>query len=405
MAHSNGRIYIDTTTTPHRGVEIADLQQVLGRGTGDLGLLCSDQEWYDTGNLDGQGNPIYALRPVNRINKWAKYKPVKQSGLDFASQRNSDFTWKSTANWWKAHNGQCGMSFTTFSQLYVSNDPFNVNSFLRKLKDGDLQWTYEAPTGGINQYPFRMFDFLQYDHNAPKPVSGVYDNLQLYDNGKLTVQLDESRAGESLGIQLSDLVINNASTDNWYVGMLIYKNDNLFQFAFSTQTIGNGGNSVEFTGMTNFAGQVTIVPFLSSVRSDQGTDPGAGTFLSCDVAPQTVTIRAEQQNIVTMTIDAQWKYALPGPVSYDVRIINNSGATISVANMVIALYDGDPDNGGVRVEYKPTIETFNMSNGTVHDESGTFNNQNYDPTKTYYVVVSSSRSEVNGKKDVEQFRG
>lgn len=46
MAHQNGRIYIDTNTTPHKGVEIADLQQVLGRGVNDLGLLCSDQEWY-----------------------------------------------------------------------------------------------------------------------------------------------------------------------------------------------------------------------------------------------------------------------------------------------------------------------------------------------------------------------
>lgn len=396
--HSNGRIYIDPNNT---GVEIADIQQVLGRGTGDLGLLCSDQEWYDTGTVDGQGNPVYALRPLNpgRINKWAKYKPVRQSGLDFASQRNADFTWKATANWWKAHNGQCGMAFTTFSQLYVSSDPFNANSFLRKLKDGELQWTYEAPTGGINQYPFRMFDFLQYDHNAPKPVSGVYDNLQLYDNGKLTVQLDESRAGESLGIQLSDLVINNASTDNWYVGMLIYKNDNLYQFAFSTQTIGNGGNSVEFTGMGDFAGQVTIVPFLSSVRSNQGTDPGNGTFLSCDVAPQTVTIRAEQQNIVSMTIDAQWKYALPGPVRYEIRIINNTGNQVSIGNMVVALYDGSQNVD------TDTIANFSIPNGDFHDVTGVLMADPYDATKTYKVIVSSNRQEVNGEATVEPFRG
>lgn len=46
MANQNGRIFIDTSTTPNKGVEIADLQRVLGRGTGDLGLLCADQEWY-----------------------------------------------------------------------------------------------------------------------------------------------------------------------------------------------------------------------------------------------------------------------------------------------------------------------------------------------------------------------
>ena len=73
MAHSNGRIYIDPNTT---GVEIADLQQVLGRVTGDLGQLCSDQEWYLDHIDPVTQEPVYLLRPVNRINKWAKYKPV-----------------------------------------------------------------------------------------------------------------------------------------------------------------------------------------------------------------------------------------------------------------------------------------------------------------------------------------
>ena len=39
--NQNGRIFIDTSTTPHKGVEIADLQQVLGIGSGDLGYIIS----------------------------------------------------------------------------------------------------------------------------------------------------------------------------------------------------------------------------------------------------------------------------------------------------------------------------------------------------------------------------
>lgn len=339
------------------------------------------------------------------INKWAKYKPVVRPNVSYADQLDSNHQWKSTADWWKGQDGQCGLTFTTFNSLYTGNNPFATGSFLQKLRDWttDMPWGYTRPSGSSSQ-PLRAFDFIQYYAAAPKPVTGIYDNLRLYGGGKLTVQLDETRAANDLGIQLDDLIIGNSATSGWYVGILIYKSTSLYSFAFSTNTLGNGADTVEFTGMGNFAGAATIVPFISSVRANQGTNPNAGTFLSCDVAPQSVTIAAESTG-VQMTIDAQFKYSLPGPVKYNIRIINNSGSTITVSNMVIALYDGDPSSGGVRVEYKPTIATFSMSNEGTHDETGTFNNQNYDSTKTYYVVVSSSRPEVNGKAAVEPHRG
>lgn len=352
--------------------------------------------------LGVSGNNMGAILQVASVNKWAKYKPIRRSELHFTSQLNSDFTWKSDADWWKNTDGKCGLTFQTYSSLgtqTIATTGF-FHDLLTTSPSWPLAWGYEKPTGGISQYPFRRRDFNYYDHSAPKPVTGVYDNLQLYNNGKLTVRLDEARAANGLGLQLSDIVLTSPAVSAWYVGILIYKSGS-FAYAFSTNTIGNGADSVEFTGMTGFAGQVTIVPFLSSVRWNQNAPEQSGTFISCDVAPATVTIQTEQQNMVTMSIDAQWRFSLPGPVKYDVRIINNYGSTISVANMVIALYDGDPNNGGVRVEYKPTIATFNMTNGTVHDETGTFTNQNYDPTKTYYVVVSSNRSEVNGNAVVE----
>ena len=60
MAHSNGRIYIDPNTT---GVEIADLQQVLGIGSGDLGYIIS------------RGGA------TEKINKWAIHKPERSAKL------------------------------------------------------------------------------------------------------------------------------------------------------------------------------------------------------------------------------------------------------------------------------------------------------------------------------------
>ena len=58
MPYANGKIYIDTTTTPHRGVEIYDIQRALGTSA-----------YNDIGGLITHGS----------INKWAKYKPTEHN--------------------------------------------------------------------------------------------------------------------------------------------------------------------------------------------------------------------------------------------------------------------------------------------------------------------------------------
>lgn len=384
MAHEDGIIKVDTTST---GVEIADIQAVIGSPKNDIGQLILSNDDY--------GNP--------RPNKWSKYKPVKMQGLDFPRQRNADFTWKTETEittlgeipWWRGYNGQCGLTFTTYSELYTGNDPFAVGSFLRKLITSpwptELVWGYERPTGGINQYPFRFFDFNYYYHNADKPITGVNDIIRLFDDGSLTVQLETTRALNDLAVELSDLTINNSSLENWYIGVLIYRSSTVgeYMFAFSDVTIGNGADSVEFTNMTAYAGQYAkVVPFLSSVRSQyQGTSPGVGTFLSCDVEPEEIKIRAAAT--ARVTIDAQWKYGYE-LVGYNVRIINDTGNTMSVTNMRVALYDG-----GQNVDYDD-ITDFTIPNGDPHDVHGTLDPRVYDSSKTYYVVVTSNNQYVNG---------
>lgn len=376
MAHTNNLIYVDTSGSIPVGVSIYDIQSVLGSSLNDIGRLITE----------------------GGINKWAKYKPIKRAGLQFNDQLDTDFTWKSTATWWKGTNGQCGMTFATFNSL-GSNTISTANTFLYELISGNLGWGYERPTGGVNAFPFRFFDFNQYDHSAPKPVSGVYDNLQLYGGGKLTVRLDEGRAGDARGVQLSDLNIGNLDAGGFYVGILIYKSASQFTFAFSENTIGGVGEiSVEFTGMTAYGGQsVQIVPFLSSVRSSQGIDPGSGVFLSCDVAPQTVTIGAEVQQVVT-TIYAQWRDSLHGRVHYDVNIINNTTSAITVTNIRISLYDGYQDN-----DYD-TVASVTIPARSAQSYSGTLMPTAYDPDKAYTVKVTSDHSGVSGEVSVDDPR-
>lgn len=376
MPHQNGRIYVDTTTSPYKGVSYDDVQAVLG--------ITSK---YDIGGLIANGD----------INKWSKYKPVKNQGVDFASQRESDYTWKSSATWWKAYDGQCGLTFTTESNL--GTNTVASSGFLYDLRNGNLGWGYGKPTGGVSQYPYRLFDFLQYYHYAPKPVVGVFDNLRLYNSGHLTVQLDENR-GDSSSVQLSDLTISNSPVGGWYVGILIYRSASQFTFAFSENTIGGTGSlDVEFANMTPYGGQyATIVPFLSSVRSNQGVDPGAGIFVSCDVAPQSVLIRAEVQAVVT-TIDAIWMDTFRVRTHYAVNIINNTGSQVTVRNLRISLFE---DN--VEVDYD-TFADFTIAGNDAHEEAGTvILSTTYDPDKTYTVVVTSSTTGVSGSEVVNDPR-
>ena len=376
MANENGIIFIDASADPRLGICPADLRSVFHMSGNTVG-------WFVT---------------HAPINKWSKYKPIKRGGLNFTEQLNADFTWKSNADWWKNTDGQCGLTFETAESLYTGNNPFASGSFFQKLKDGELAWGYERPTGGTS-YPFRWRDFNYYNHNAPKPITGVYDNLRLYGGGKLTVLLDETRAEDDLGIQLSDLTIDRSPVGGWYVGVLIYKSDSQFTFAFSDGKIEDGEINVEFDNMTSYGGQpVTIVPFLSSVRDDQGVNPGAGIFLSCDVAPKNTVIRAETQGVVATT-DAQWKDPLYVRVGYVLNIINNTGSQIVVTNLKIELYDGS------QVVDRDTESSVTVPANEAKEVKGVLIADPYIPGAIYTVKVSSDRPEVNEEVQVEPYRG
>lgn len=325
------------------------------------------------------------------INKWAKYKPVVRPNVSYADQLDSNHQWKSTADWWKGQNGQCGLTFTTYTALGSPS-----SGFFAQLLAGSLSWGYTRPSGSSSQ-PLRAFDFIQYYAAAPKPVTGVYDNLRLYGGGKLTVQVDSTRAANDLGIQLDDLTISSSAVSGWYAGILIWKSNIQYTFAFTTTTLGNGIGNVEFTNMTSYSGSVKVVPFIASKRANQGVDPGAGIYLSCDVAPQTVSIAAEVV-AVQMTIDAQWKESLHGRAGYEVNIINNTTSAVAVNNLVIKLNDGTQDIG------TRSIGNVSIPAQSNQSYSGWFSVQNYDSSKTYRIVVTSSRTEVNGSAVVEEAR-
>ncbi len=146
--NQNGRIYIDTSTTPHKGVEIADMQSVLGVSSNYIGQIIT----------------------TAGIKKWAKYKPVVHPGMDTSDQMEEDtashrMVWKSSADWWRGLTGvnaTCGLSIPTYA---------GVGSIV----GSDDIWEYIRPDGTIPSQPFRFFDFNQYNHNAQQPFTLTID--------------------------------------------------------------------------------------------------------------------------------------------------------------------------------------------------------------------------------------
>ena len=79
MSHSNGKIYVDTTTTPHKGIDIRnDIAYVLGRNTGNLGMLYWDLD-RDGKNVAASVQFIYGDITLNPFAR-PVYVMVKPAG-------------------------------------------------------------------------------------------------------------------------------------------------------------------------------------------------------------------------------------------------------------------------------------------------------------------------------------
>jgi hypothetical protein len=233
MPHSNGTIYIDTTTTPHQGIDVqGDIAKVLGSSSGDLGTLC----------MHGS------------INKWAKYKPVRNTMVNTADQY--DFTnqcWKSSATWWQscelllAEMGKynCGLdikNFSTVAELITAHDNAKSQSDINTY----LGWTYLCPRGkgggpsGRDEW-FRAFDFVQYKHDSQAPFTGIdypgntpWSTQQSTQTATVALNL---RTSGSLELSLADI----PGIANLYFGAFVYQGTSLYGMGTASDKIGVGG--------------------------------------------------------------------------------------------------------------------------------------------------------------------
>lgn len=185
----NKIVYVDPSTDPDKGVEIADIQKVVpvtikrtvngvteARSSSDLGVLCSAQVGDSV--PDNAGGRAWTVSSRIDINIWAKYKPVRFNQLDTTkhpttgvSWLNADKTWNSNAQW----NRYRRVDYSESSYRYGFLIPLERG--ISQNIESELQsWQYLRPRGEGSDYfePFRKLDFNQYYHKAICPFSIEY---------------------------------------------------------------------------------------------------------------------------------------------------------------------------------------------------------------------------------------
>jgi len=288
MPRANGIIYIDTSTTPPKGVSIADIQQTLGTGA-----------YNDIGGLIANGN----------INKWAKYKPVRLTILNTDGQLEEDTTnhrmvWKPTADWWKGAglHPTCGFSVPSYPSIDALIETNDV-------------WEYLRPRGlnggGQDVHEWHRFkDFIQYNHNAVCPIS-----VHMPDDTTVTTTT-AGNIGVSV-VLVSDLVLpdyNLKLTDigdfgNMYLGLVVVKGQQAY-LKTNSQTIGSGygGTLIAMDGcpLISSAGAVTLYAVLVGSPETSWTNVYEGTVVSLNVAEgvgvSDIIIVEPQQNVYRIAL-------------------------------------------------------------------------------------------------------
>lgn len=292
-------------------VSIYDVQKCFGLGSGDTGTLITNAN----------------------INKWAKYKPIVRPTIDTVTGQwdAANGQWLSTANWWKGGDGHCGLTFTTFTDLGTLT---NANSFLYKLYNLQLPWTYTKPSGG-SASPFRLHDFAQYIHDAVPVVgtlAGAGGTIYVPSTGSgtriLSLNYDAPAEG-SENLSLADFSHNGVSFQNFYLAVLLVKGSR-YILVSSTNTIGdNGSTVVEAEIGYSDVGTWQIIPFLSSVQITQQGQTQTGTYLSAGYDHlDTITI-ASSGTLEQIFASGTYSNTARTQIAFQVTLQNNNSASMT----------------------------------------------------------------------------
>lgn len=255
--NQNGRIFIDTSTTPNKGVEIADMQSVFGISANDIGQII------DTAD----------------INKWAKYKPVRSGKLGILTDAERA----------ELNHGIVLTKYTSPAAL--------VSGYA-----GD--YAYLKPRGMATYgEPYRVLDFNEYNNNAESPVSsfqGISGDVTEGTDLIVRLYLNPSNQVPTGSILWTDLNPGERPLSQYYFGVIIRTGTSSTYRVITMGTAIGTGYPIQELALTLPASlfavgnSYTLYPILSYTAYTTATSQSSyttGLFSVPGATPTTFSVR------------------------------------------------------------------------------------------------------------------
>lgn len=296
-------------------VTITDVKTALGETSNDLATLCRS----------------------DKINMWAKYKPVElnktftSDEFDFENRK-----WRDNATWYRGADfegvGICGIKIAHSSTL---------QSLTELYDKGQSNWS-RVKVGSTFVCPYRLSDFIGYKHAATAPFKRPFVTSKTNENGSVfaTMMIKNLDTENELTMQefgkLSEAYLGLALKDA--AGRLVY-------FMTTDKPLKNGGVNFEMQGIAFAPGDYKAYLFLCSAVLTLNKPPMQATYYTIpDFKPSVVNITSEAQHINDyFTIKA--REDIRGHIIVDVEIKDNYVRRSNNENFYIILRFASSETG------------------------------------------------------------
>lgn len=371
MSYSDGIIYPPVRLQANSG----DVELAVGQTSGDLGTCIT----------------------YGSINKWSKYKPIVRAATDTVTGQ-WDYTndrWLPSANWWKGSDGHCGLTFSVFSELGTLS---NSNSFLYKLYNLQLPWTYTKPSGGASS-PYRHTDFALYDSNAIPCVgqlAGAGRTIYVPASGQgtrtLVLNYDSPSSGDT-NLTLSDFAHGGTSFTQFYLAVLMVKGNRYIVVSSNTHIGSTGSALIETEVGYDDVGTWQIIPFLSSVIITATGGFQTGTYISAGYDQRDTITLASSGGVYQIYAEGVWSNTSYTQIGIQVTVHNHDSAARTFnGGLMVFIYEADPSatsgDAGTNVAQYTYSTTFTVNANSSYTIPATLYNQLLDDYFVAYMNVT-----------------
>lgn len=307
-----------------------------------------DYDIMDTLNANGGKVSSWEgmFKAAANINPWSKHKPIQLADTFVQDFDSSKPHYKK--DWWKGADGLCGFDLS-------SAKTSGFDTLVSLYDNATNGWNY-GPVYGQGT-PLRQNDFAQYYPAAEPLVRAFSSPTDIFQNEKGTAYITIP-ASNTYTIWWSDF----PALKDYYFGILLYRSSSDWQRITASNSIGNGGLSVEFDPAKLTVNKYTIYPFISKNKytsQAQGATGGDIIYTLPDVKKVEITIKSVSSELTILVVTS--RDVVNKSIVWSVSVTNNNDSAVQVNNNSLKFQDV----GYELEEETGNVTTVNFNNATV----------------------------------------